>query len=157
MEYVLFQILVWWVLISDWPSLLADISFYRSQRSSGSVPEYFFWQNIMEPSMSHPNKNFLLLTFKMSLSVEEMTSTIYVCTWIGAADSCSNVHLPIRQKSNHSTIFIIFSDNCVPKIYKSKLRFQIRLVPTNSIKASFSSLVLRHNKLDCLLIKIFLS
>jgi hypothetical protein len=27
-----------------------------------------------------------------------MTSTIYVCTKIGAAGSCSNGHLPIRQK-----------------------------------------------------------
>jgi hypothetical protein len=58
------------------------------------------FQNILlEPSMTHPNKRFHLLTFKTSLSEEEMTSTIYVCTSIGAADYCSNVHLPVRQKT----------------------------------------------------------
>ncbi len=30
-------------------------------------------------------------------------ATIYVFTSIGAADSCPNVHMPIRQKPNLST------------------------------------------------------
>jgi len=37
------------------------------------------------------------------LSEEEITSTIYVCTLIGAADSRSIVPMFIRQKPNLST------------------------------------------------------
>jgi hypothetical protein len=58
------------------------------------------------------NSEFLLLTFKKSLGEEEMMSAIYVCTSIGAAYSCSHVHLPVRQKPNLSTVFLnLFSKN----------------------------------------------
>jgi hypothetical protein len=64
------------------------------------------WQNIMEPSMTRLSKNdsfFFLLTFETSLSEEELMSTIYVFTLIGAAGSCTNVQLHVGQNPYLST------------------------------------------------------
>jgi hypothetical protein len=47
---------------------------------------------------------FFSLTFKKSLSEEDMTASIYVFTQIGIANSCTNVHLPVRQKPNLTTL-----------------------------------------------------
>jgi hypothetical protein len=59
---LLFQVLVLWVAISDWPSLLVDISFYSKSSSPQKLSEcsrIFFWQNIMEPSMTHLWQKYL--------------------------------------------------------------------------------------------------
>jgi hypothetical protein len=66
----------------------------------------FFWYNIMEPSMTHPDKknSFFLSTFtKQVWSEEEIASILYICTQIGTADSWPILHTPVGQKPNLST------------------------------------------------------
>jgi hypothetical protein len=65
--YTLLQVLVLWVRISDWSLVWACISFYRSPWKLRECSRLFFWQNIIEPSMTCLNRNIpFLLTFKMS-------------------------------------------------------------------------------------------
>jgi hypothetical protein len=66
MIYSLFQVLVWWVTISDWPQLLVSISIYSKSCFPKEAQGMF--QNIMEPSMTHLDKDsFFLSIFKTSL------------------------------------------------------------------------------------------
>jgi hypothetical protein len=78
--------------VSDntWPLLLVSISFYCKfifiKRSPRNVPEYSFGRIIMEPSMTHPNKRFILLltcTKQVWCEAEILLSTIYDVSPIG--------------------------------------------------------------------------
>jgi hypothetical protein len=87
----LFQVLVWWVAISDWPVLLG-ISFYSPHRSSGNVPEYSF-------GIGRVSWNLPWLTVTKILLCQSSK-----LVWVRKSDSCSNVHLLVRQKPNQSTV-----------------------------------------------------
>jgi len=65
--------------------MLVCISFYIPHGSSGNVPDISTFHGT--PRLED---GFFFLTFKTSLSEEEIISTINVFTQIGAADSCAN-------------------------------------------------------------------
>jgi hypothetical protein len=75
---------------------------------SGNVINQFFWQNIIEPSMTHLNKK--------THSFCQPSKQVWLrkrCRkqLIGAADSCTNMRMAVRQKHNLST-YCPIEPNC---------------------------------------------
>jgi hypothetical protein len=52
----------------------------------------------------------LFVNLQKQVWLKEITSTNYVCAYIGAADSCSNMRMSVRQKPNPFTICFKIGD-----------------------------------------------
>ncbi len=78
--------------------------FLQSPSSSGSVPEHSLEESYVTLHDSSSNKDSFVWTFKQVGVRTEMTSTFVPGTKVAATDSCYNVHLPIKQNPNLSTV-----------------------------------------------------
>jgi hypothetical protein len=98
----LFQILVWWVTISDWPFSVSrhHLLYSKKLRECLSI---FSAEGDATLHDSYSDTTFFVATVQKE--VWERWHHDLLSTRIGAADIQSNVHLPVRQNLNLSTLF----------------------------------------------------
>jgi len=104
--YTLFQILVWWVTISDWPLVLVCISFYSPHGSWGNVPEYSFGRISWNLPWHTLVRRFILLLANLQnkfewgrYDVNNLSLHLNWCCWL--LHKCPLGHNPIFPHPSH--------------------------------------------------------